>query len=93
MSSLYFGLDVFCFFEARAPEFDVVYIGLNLQMIRSTKLLQISLSTTGHFSKFVSAVWATSADFVMRYGSMRRMKPYDFRAMGHSTGLVMRYAI
>jgi hypothetical protein len=26
MSSLYFGLDGFCFFEARAPEFVVVYI-------------------------------------------------------------------
>jgi hypothetical protein len=25
MSSLYFGLDVFCQFEARVPEFDAVY--------------------------------------------------------------------
>jgi hypothetical protein len=36
-------------------------------------------------------LWATAANFVMRYGPLRRMKPYskicdDFCTMGHSTG-------
>jgi hypothetical protein len=47
----------------------------------------------GHYSEFGSALWATVADLVMRYGSQRGMRPYkkisdDFYTVGHSAGFV-----
>jgi hypothetical protein len=31
----------------------------------------------GHYSEFGYALWATAADFVILYGPLRGMKPYN----------------